>query len=159
MNLLVTDVTVGDRPGRAVQVLDGRIAWLGDAADAPSANRVVTGEGALLTPAFVDAHVHATASGSVASAITTRSARPEAVSAAASASLRTRPVSSAAPAARAAASDRQPDFPAAALGAEGMAADVTMLVGNGYTPGHAHLALELYRSNPGVRGLIGSRIR
>jgi L-erythro-3,5-diaminohexanoate dehydrogenase len=49
-------------------------------------------------------------------------------------------------------------FAAAALGAEGMAADVTMLVGNGYTPGHADLALELYRSNPGVRGLIGSRI-
>jgi L-erythro-3,5-diaminohexanoate dehydrogenase len=49
-------------------------------------------------------------------------------------------------------------FAAAALGAEGMAADVTMLVGNGYTPGHADLALDLYRSNPGVRGLIGSRI-
>ena len=43
-------------------------------------------------------------------------------------------------------------FSAAALGAEGMAADVTMLVGNGYTPGHADLALELYRTNPGVRG-------
>ena len=50
-------------------------------------------------------------------------------------------------------------FAAAALGAEGMAADVTMLVGNGYTPGHADLALELYRTNKGVRGLIGSRIR
>jgi L-erythro-3,5-diaminohexanoate dehydrogenase len=49
-------------------------------------------------------------------------------------------------------------FSAAALGAEGMAADVTMLVGNGYTPGHAELALDLYRSNPGVRVLIGSRI-
>ena len=36
-------------------------------------------------------------------------------------------------------------FAAAALGAEGMAADVTMLVGNGYTPGHAALALDLYR--------------
>jgi L-erythro-3,5-diaminohexanoate dehydrogenase len=50
-------------------------------------------------------------------------------------------------------------FAAAALGAEGMAADVTMLVGNGYTPGHAQLALDLYRSNPGVRVLIGSRVR
>jgi hypothetical protein len=49
-------------------------------------------------------------------------------------------------------------FPAAALGAEGMAADVTMLVGNGYTPGHAALALELYRSNPGVRALIDPRV-
>ncbi|MCA0145556.1 amidohydrolase [Blastococcus sp. LR1] len=63
MSLLVTDVTVGDRPGRAVHVEDGRITWLGDAADAPRADRVIAGEGALLTPAFVDAHVHATAAG------------------------------------------------------------------------------------------------
>jgi L-erythro-3,5-diaminohexanoate dehydrogenase len=49
-------------------------------------------------------------------------------------------------------------FPAAALGAEGMAADVTMLIGNGYTPGHAALALELYRSVPGVRALIDPRV-
>jgi L-erythro-3,5-diaminohexanoate dehydrogenase len=49
-------------------------------------------------------------------------------------------------------------FPAAALGAEGMAADVTMLVGNGYTPGHAALALELYRRNEGVRALIDPRV-
>jgi predicted amidohydrolase YtcJ len=68
-DLLVTDVTVGDRPGRAVHVVDGRIAWLGPAADAPRSARsgagvrVVDGEGALLTPAFVDAHVHATATG------------------------------------------------------------------------------------------------
>jgi L-erythro-3,5-diaminohexanoate dehydrogenase len=50
-------------------------------------------------------------------------------------------------------------FSAAALGAEGMAADVTMLVGNGYTPGHAALALELYRQNQGVRSLIDPRVR
>jgi L-erythro-3,5-diaminohexanoate dehydrogenase len=49
-------------------------------------------------------------------------------------------------------------FSAAALGAEGMAADVTMLVGNGYTPGHADLALDLYRRNPGVRALIDPRV-
>jgi L-erythro-3,5-diaminohexanoate dehydrogenase len=49
-------------------------------------------------------------------------------------------------------------FSAAALGAEGMAADVTMLVGNGYTPGHAALALELYRATPGVRALIDPRV-
>ena len=49
-------------------------------------------------------------------------------------------------------------FSAAALGAEGMAADVTMLVGNGYTPGHAALALELYRSDHGVRALIDPRV-
>lgn len=45
-------------------------------------------------------------------------------------------------------------FSAAALGAEGLAADVTMLVGNGYVPGHADLALDLYRSEPGVRRLF-----
>lgn len=49
-------------------------------------------------------------------------------------------------------------FAAAALGAEGLAADVTMLVGNGYVPGHAEYALELIRRNPGVRGLFESRI-
>jgi L-erythro-3,5-diaminohexanoate dehydrogenase len=50
-------------------------------------------------------------------------------------------------------------FPRAALGAEGMAADVTMLVGNGYTPGHAAMALDLYRRTPGVRSLIDPRVR
>jgi len=49
-------------------------------------------------------------------------------------------------------------FSQAALGAEGMAADVTMLVGNGYTPGHAAMALELYRSEAGVRALIDPRV-
>jgi hypothetical protein len=63
VDLLVSDVTVGDRAGRAVAVAGGRIAWIGDSADAPRADRVVRGEGALLTPAFVDAHVHATATG------------------------------------------------------------------------------------------------
>jgi predicted amidohydrolase YtcJ len=61
--LLVTDVTVGDAPGRAVHVVEGAISWLGPAADAPAADRVVQGAGALLTPAFVDGHVHATATG------------------------------------------------------------------------------------------------
>src|SRR3954447_23228272 len=63
MSLLLRDVTIGDRPGRALHVVDDRIAWLGDAADAPAADRVIAGEGALLTPAFVDGHVHATATG------------------------------------------------------------------------------------------------
>jgi predicted amidohydrolase YtcJ len=63
MTLLVTDVTIGDRPHRAVHVIDGRIAWVGDPGDAPAADRTIAGEGALLTPAFVDAHVHATGTG------------------------------------------------------------------------------------------------
>jgi L-erythro-3,5-diaminohexanoate dehydrogenase len=49
-------------------------------------------------------------------------------------------------------------FSAAALGAEGMAADVTMLVGNGYVPGHADYALELMRANPAVRELFDARL-
>jgi L-erythro-3,5-diaminohexanoate dehydrogenase len=49
-------------------------------------------------------------------------------------------------------------FSAAALGAEGMAADVTMLIGNGYVPGHAELALGLLRSEPGVRALFEARL-
>jgi L-erythro-3,5-diaminohexanoate dehydrogenase len=49
-------------------------------------------------------------------------------------------------------------FTAAALGAEGMAADVTMLIGNGYVPGHAKLALELVRTSPGVRQIFDRRM-
>jgi L-erythro-3,5-diaminohexanoate dehydrogenase len=49
-------------------------------------------------------------------------------------------------------------FTAAALGAEGMAADVTMLIGNGYVPGHADLALELIRAEAGVRRLFEARL-
>jgi L-erythro-3,5-diaminohexanoate dehydrogenase len=49
-------------------------------------------------------------------------------------------------------------FAAAALGAEGLAADVTMLVGNGYAPGHAALALDLLREAPGVRRLFEQRL-
>ncbi len=49
-------------------------------------------------------------------------------------------------------------FAAAALGAEGLAADVRMLVGNGYVPGHADLALGLVRSDPAVRALFEARL-
>jgi len=49
-------------------------------------------------------------------------------------------------------------FSAAALGAEGLAADVTMLVGNGYVPGHADYALQVLRDNAGVRRLFESRL-
>lgn len=49
-------------------------------------------------------------------------------------------------------------FAAAALGAEGVAADVTMLVGNGYTPGHANYALELLRGSADVRRLFEARL-
>ena len=50
-------------------------------------------------------------------------------------------------------------FSAAALGAEGVAADVTMLVGNGYVPGHAEYALGLIRTNAAVRALFERRVK
>ena len=49
-------------------------------------------------------------------------------------------------------------FAAAALGAEGLAADVTMLIGNGYLPGHAGYALDLLRKDPAVRRLFEARL-
>jgi len=49
-------------------------------------------------------------------------------------------------------------FSAAALGAEGLAADVTMLVGNGYVPGHADHALRLLRSSEGLDRLFRARL-
>ena len=49
-------------------------------------------------------------------------------------------------------------FSAAALGAEGLAADVTMLIGNGYVPGHAELALDLLRAEPSLRKIFEDRV-
>lgn len=42
-------------------------------------------------------------------------------------------------------------FTAAALGAEGVGRDVTMIIGNGYTKGHADTALQTLRDHPHVR--------
>jgi L-erythro-3,5-diaminohexanoate dehydrogenase len=42
-------------------------------------------------------------------------------------------------------------FTKAALGAEGVGSDVTMIVGNGYTKGHAELTLELLRESEKLR--------
>jgi L-erythro-3,5-diaminohexanoate dehydrogenase len=50
------------------------------------------------------------------------------------------------------------NFAAAALGAEGLAADVRMLVGNGYVPGHSEYALGLIRANADVRALFEARL-
>jgi L-erythro-3,5-diaminohexanoate dehydrogenase len=49
-------------------------------------------------------------------------------------------------------------FAAAALGAEGLAADVDLVIGNGYTPGHADLALDLFRAESGVRRVFEGRL-
>lgn len=42
-------------------------------------------------------------------------------------------------------------FTKAALGAEGVGSDVTMIVGNGYTRGHAEITLELLRESETLR--------
>jgi L-erythro-3,5-diaminohexanoate dehydrogenase len=42
-------------------------------------------------------------------------------------------------------------FTAAALGAEGIGKDVTMIIGNGYTKGHAEISLNVLRENPKLR--------
>ena len=46
------------------------------------------------------------------------------------------------------------DFTKAALGAEGVGKDVNMLIGNGYTKGHANVALQVLRENDKLRDLF-----
>lgn len=58
-----------DPAATALLVRDGRIAWLGPDAEAPRADAVVDLDGALVTPAFVDAHVHVTNTGLVLSGL------------------------------------------------------------------------------------------
>jgi L-erythro-3,5-diaminohexanoate dehydrogenase len=48
-------------------------------------------------------------------------------------------------------------FTAAALGAEGVGKDATMVIGNGYVPGHADLTLQLLRDEPKLRRLFEER--
>jgi hypothetical protein len=55
--------SAADPRATALLVRAGRIAWLGADADAPAADGTVELDGALVTPAFVDAHVHATDTG------------------------------------------------------------------------------------------------
>lgn len=45
-------------------------------------------------------------------------------------------------------------FSKAALGAEGVGSDVTMMVGNGYTKGHAELTLNILRESKEIRYLF-----
>ncbi|MGP6159729.1 MAG: L-erythro-3,5-diaminohexanoate dehydrogenase [Vulcanimicrobiaceae bacterium] len=48
-------------------------------------------------------------------------------------------------------------FTAAALGAEGVGRDVTMIVGNGYATGHATTALQTLRDHPAIAGYFRDR--
>ena len=45
-------------------------------------------------------------------------------------------------------------FTKAALGAEGVGSDVTMIVGNGYTKGHAEITLEILRESDKLRKIF-----
>ncbi|MEV0727609.1 imidazolonepropionase [Polymorphospora sp. NPDC050346] len=70
MNLLIDDIgeLVTNDPARegllgivrdaAVLVEDGRIAWIGRAADAPAADHRLDADGAAVLPGFVDSHAH-----------------------------------------------------------------------------------------------------
>lgn len=46
------------------------------------------------------------------------------------------------------------NFTKAALGAEGVGKDVNMLIGNGYTKGHANVALQILREDERIRNLF-----
>jgi len=48
-------------------------------------------------------------------------------------------------------------FTGAALGAEGIGRDATLIIGNGYVPGHADLTLDLLRRQPRLRALFEQR--
>jgi len=50
-------------------------------------------------------------------------------------------------------------FTAAALGAEGVARDLRLYIGNGYAEGHAEYALGLMRRVPALRALFEDRVR
>jgi L-erythro-3,5-diaminohexanoate dehydrogenase len=47
-------------------------------------------------------------------------------------------------------------FTAAALGAEGVGADVQLMIGNGYTAGHAAMTFDILRESPELRTILES---
>ncbi len=49
-------------------------------------------------------------------------------------------------------------FPRVALGAEGVGADVELLIGNGYATGHADFALQMVREMPAVQTILQARL-
>lgn len=59
--LVTLDPAEPDRPirtGAALVIDDGRVAWVGDAADAPAADTRIDAAGAAVIPGFVDSHSH-----------------------------------------------------------------------------------------------------
>ena len=64
-----------DRASVLVVADDGRIAWIGEESAAPRATQDVDLDGAFVAPAFVDAHIHATATGLALTGLDLRQAR------------------------------------------------------------------------------------
>lgn len=59
IGLLVThDFERPERTGAALVIDDGRVAWVGDSADAPDADERIDAEGRCVIPGFVDSHGH-----------------------------------------------------------------------------------------------------
>ena len=50
-------------------------------------------------------------------------------------------------------------FTKAALGAEGVGSDVNMIIGNGYTKGHAEITLQLFRESEKLRKIFTDLLR
>lgn len=48
-------------------------------------------------------------------------------------------------------------FAKAALGAEGVGKDITMIIGNGYTKGHAEITLQELRESEVIRNLFDQK--
>lgn len=49
-------------------------------------------------------------------------------------------------------------FTRVALGAEGVGADIDLIIGHGYADGHAQFALDLLRTQPKVAQLLRRRL-
>jgi imidazolonepropionase len=59
IGLLVThDAERPERTDAALVIADGRVAWVGDASDAPDADERIDAEGRCVIPGFVDSHGH-----------------------------------------------------------------------------------------------------
>ena len=84
MNLVIRDARIMTcdpaRPGLgvidsgAIAIADGRVAWVGDNADAPASPRTIELGGRLVTPGLVDCHTHAIFAGDRANEFAMRAA-------------------------------------------------------------------------------------